>query len=218
MQFGEDVEGYDVPVLNEREIRAAAGIMFVAILIAVTLVVLRQDFLFLKYVLVVFLADFIIRVFVSPHFSPVLIIGRMIVSAQVPEYTGAAQKKFAWKIGLGLSSLMFFLLIILNSYSVITGIGCLLCLVFLFFESAFGICLGCIVHGWLYKNETMLCAGDACKTKTKEAIQKTSRVQLLVLIGCIVFVVMTMIFFYHRFREQPKKLGEVINAWQVKAD
>jgi hypothetical protein len=218
MQFGEDVEGYDVPVLNEREIRAAAGLMFVAILVAVMLVILRQDFVFLKYVLVVFLADFMIRVVVSPHFSPVLIIGRMIVSAQVPEYTGAAQKKFAWKIGLGLSGLMFFLLIILNSYSVITGIGCLLCLVFLFLESAFGICLGCIVYGWLYKNETMLCAGDACNTKTKEAIQKTSRVQLVVVIGCIVFVVTTMIFFHHRFREQPKKLGEVINAWQVKAD
>jgi hypothetical protein len=218
MQFGEDVEGYDVPVLNEREIRAAAGMMFLAILIAVMLVLLRHDFLFLKYVVVVFLTDFIIRVFVSPHFSPVLIIGRMIVSAQVPEYTGAAQKKFAWKIGLGLSGLMFFLLIILNSYSVITGVGCLLCLVFLFFESAFGICLGCIVYEWLYKKETVLCAGDACRVKTKESIQKTSWVQLVVVIGCIVFVVVTMMFFDRRFREQPKKLGEVINAWQVKAD
>ena len=28
MKFGEDVEGYDIPVLNEREIRASAGILF----------------------------------------------------------------------------------------------------------------------------------------------------------------------------------------------
>jgi len=27
IQFGEHVEGYDIPVLNEREIRAAAGIL-----------------------------------------------------------------------------------------------------------------------------------------------------------------------------------------------
>jgi hypothetical protein len=27
-QFGETVEGYNIPVLNEREIRAAAGILF----------------------------------------------------------------------------------------------------------------------------------------------------------------------------------------------
>ena len=28
IKFGEDVEGYNIPVLNEREIRAAAGILF----------------------------------------------------------------------------------------------------------------------------------------------------------------------------------------------
>ena len=27
-KFGEDVEGYRIPVLNEREIRAAAGMLF----------------------------------------------------------------------------------------------------------------------------------------------------------------------------------------------
>ena len=30
IKFGEKVEGYDIPVLNEREIRAAAGILFLA--------------------------------------------------------------------------------------------------------------------------------------------------------------------------------------------
>jgi hypothetical protein len=38
-QFGETVKGYKIPVLNEREIRASAGIlflfMFIAILIAI---------------------------------------------------------------------------------------------------------------------------------------------------------------------------------------
>jgi hypothetical protein len=33
-QFGENVEGYNIPVLNEREIRAAAGIFFVFMLVA----------------------------------------------------------------------------------------------------------------------------------------------------------------------------------------
>ncbi len=28
INFGENVEGYAIPVLNEREIRAAAGILF----------------------------------------------------------------------------------------------------------------------------------------------------------------------------------------------
>jgi len=37
IQFGEDVPGYDIPVLNEREIRAAAGILFLVIYTALML-------------------------------------------------------------------------------------------------------------------------------------------------------------------------------------
>ena len=140
IQFGEVVEGYEVPVLNEREIRASAGIMFLALLIALMFILFKQDFLLVKYVIVVFLSDFIIRVFVSPRFSPLLIIGRLIVSRQVPEYVGAAPKKFAWTIGVTLSVLMFFLLVVLNCYSIITAATCIVCLLLLFFESAFGIC------------------------------------------------------------------------------
>src|SRR5215203_1737851 len=134
IKFGEDVEGYTIPVLNEREIRASAGILFLALFIALMLILFKQDFLLVKYVIVVFLTDFIIRIFVSPRFSPVLIVGRLIVSTQVPEYVGAPQKKFAWKIGLALSALMFLLLVVLNSYSVITAVSCIACLLFLFFE------------------------------------------------------------------------------------
>src|SRR5215213_9636018 len=111
IKFGEDVEGYTIPVLNEREVRASAGILFLVLLISLMLILFKQDFLLVKYVIVVFLTDFIVRVFVSPRFSPVLIIGRLIVSGQVPEYVGAAQKKFAWKIGLALAGLMFFLMV-----------------------------------------------------------------------------------------------------------
>ena len=34
VQFGENVEGYNIPVLNEREIRAAAGILFLFMFIS----------------------------------------------------------------------------------------------------------------------------------------------------------------------------------------
>lgn len=212
IKFGEDVEGYRVPVLNEREIRAAAGIMFLVLLISLVRILFKQDFLLVKYVIVVFFTDFIIRVFVSPRFSPVLIIGRLIVSRQVPEYVGAPQKKFAWKIGIALSGLMFFLLVILNSYSIITGVTCLLCLVFLFFESAFGICLGCLVYGWFYKNETQYCAGEACEVRTKQAIQKTSWAQVLIVLVSIVYVLLAIMFFNDQFRAAPKNLKEIISS------
>jgi len=212
IKFGEDVVGYRVPVLNEREIRAAAGMMFLALLISLMLIQFKQDFLLVKYVIVVFLTDFIIRVFVSPRFSPVLIIGRLVVSRQVPEYVGAPQKKFAWQIGLALSGLMFLLLVILNSYSIITGVTCLLCLVFLFFESAFGICLGCLVYGWFYKDEALYCAGESCEVKPKQSIQKTSWTQVFIVLGFVAFVILAIMFFNDQLRAAPKNLKEIINS------
>jgi len=59
----------------------------------------------IKYVVVMFLTDFIIRVFVNPRYSPTLIMGRLIVRNQIPEYVGAPQKKFAWIIGVSLAPL-----------------------------------------------------------------------------------------------------------------
>lgn len=212
IKFGEDVEGYNIPVLNEREIRASAGILFVFMFLSLMLILFRGNFLMIKYVIIIFLADLIIRVFVSPKFSPSLIIGRLIVGRQVPEYVGAAQKKFAWKIGIALSGLMFFLLVVVNSYSIITGLTCLVCLLFLFFESAFGICLGCIVYGWCYKTRSQYCAGEICKPTKKSDMQKTSWAQMLILFVFILFVILIVIFLNDRFREAPKNLWTIIHS------
>ncbi len=35
IKFGEDEEGYDIPVLNEREIRATAGILLLMMFISI---------------------------------------------------------------------------------------------------------------------------------------------------------------------------------------
>src|SRR5664279_1923332 len=120
IKFGEDVDGYEIPVLNEREIRAAAGILFVFAFLSVLLAILKGNFVLLKYFILGFLFDFIIRLFISPKFSPTLIIGRLIVRRQVPEYVGAVQKKFAWVIGLFLVLIMLVLVVIVNSFSPIT--------------------------------------------------------------------------------------------------
>jgi hypothetical protein len=216
IKFGEDVEGYNIPVLNEREIRASAGILFVFMLISLMLILFKENFLMIKYFIIIFLTDLIIRVFVNPKFSPSLIIGRLIVSRQVPEYVGAAQKKFAWKIGIVLASLMFFLLVVVNSTSIITGFTCLICLVFLFFESAFGICLGCLFYGLFYKDEAQYCAGEICDVRKKQDIQKKSWVQILIIFGFIVYVVLTMLFFNDQFSENPKNLWQIINSGQSK--
>ena len=212
IKFGEDVEGYNIPVLNEREIRASAGILFVFMFISLIQILFKENFLMIKYFIIIFLTDLIIRVFVNPKFSPSLIIGRLIVSRQVPEYVGAAQKKFAWKIGIILAGLMFFLLVVVNSYSIITGLTCLICLAFLFFESAFGICLGCLFYGLFYKDEAQYCAGEICDVRKKQDIQKTSRVQILIIFGFIVYVVLTILFFNDLFSKNPKNLWQIINS------
>ena len=45
IKFGEDVEGYNIPVLNEREIRASAGLLFLATFISLMLILFKNNFL-----------------------------------------------------------------------------------------------------------------------------------------------------------------------------
>jgi len=203
IQFGENVEGYNTRVLNEREIRASAGILFLATFIALMFILFKNNFLPIKYVISLFLADFLIRVFVNPKFSPTLITGRLIVSSQVPEYVGAKQKKFAWIIGVVLSATMFIFMVVVNSYSPITGIICLICLVFLFFESAFGICLGCKFYPLFFKEKTENCAGEVCDGRSKQDIQKTSGVQLLIVFAFVAFTFLAAWLFNDQFSKKP---------------
>ena len=212
IKFGEDVEGYNIPVLNEREIRASAGILFLGALFGLILIIFKGDFLLIKYYITIFFTDFIIRVFINPKFSPSLIIGRLIVRNQVPEYVGAQQKKFAWIIGLILSATMFIFLVLVNAYSPITGIICLICLVFLFFESAFGICLGCKFYKLFYKEKAQYCPGEICDSKLKHPIQKTSVVQLLIVLGMAVCIVLAALLFNDQLTAKPHDLFRINNS------
>ena len=204
------MEGYSIPVLNEREIRAAAGILFLFMFISLVLILFEGNFLMIKYVIIVFLVDLLARVFVNPKFSPTLIIGRLIVGKQMPEYVGAAPKKFAWKIGIAIAGIMFFLLVVVNSYSIITGVGCLICLSFLFFESAFGICLGCMVYNLVYKQKARYCAGEICQPHSKQEIQKISRAQILILVGLVAFIIVLLLLFNDAFIARPKNLWSIM--------
>jgi hypothetical protein len=174
----------------------------------------KGDFLMLKYAVIVFLTDIVIRVFVNPRFSPSLIIGRMIVRNQVPEYVGAAQKRFAWIIGVALATTMFILLVIVNSFSPITGIICLVCLVFLFFESAFGICLGCKFYSMFYKEKAQYCPGEVCDVKSRQEIQKTSKAQVFIVLGFIAYISLTVFLFHDALIKKPFDLFGIESSSQ----
>jgi hypothetical protein len=210
--FGERVEGYDIPVLNEREIRAASGILFVMMFVAILVAVLKHDFLLLKYAVTFFLADILIRVLVSPRLSPSLITGRLIVRKQVPEYVGAEQKKFAWIIGAFLASVMFVLQVVVNSYSPITGLICLICLIFLFCETAFGICIGCMVYGLVYRERARHCPGEVCAPGARHAIQMTSKLQVAVVLGFLAFATAAVIVLHDNYRVPPHDLFGGVGA------
>ena len=211
-QFGETVEGYDIPVLNEREIRASAGILFIFMFFSWMLVIFKESFFLIKFFNTIFLTDFIIRVMISPRYSPSLIIGRLIVGSQTPEYVGAAQKKFAWTIGLVLATTIFLLLVVINSTSVITGIICQICLIFLFFEAVFGICLGCKFYPLFHKEKTQYCPGEICEVKVKQEIQKTSILQKGILIGSFAYVIAAAILLNNSFSAQPTDLWVIVKS------
>jgi hypothetical protein len=185
LQFGEDHPDYSVRVLNEREARGAAGIMFLFAMIAFMTAWFKGDFTPTKLTIVAFFIDFFIRVLINPRFSPTLIMARLMVNNQTAEYVGAPQKRFAWSIGLVLATFMMFLVVINDVRGPINMITCLVCLILLFFESAFGICVGCKMYNLFNKEKAQLCPGNVCEIKDRESIQIVTLAQALIAMGYV---------------------------------
>jgi hypothetical protein len=185
LQFGEDHPDYSVRVLNEREARGAAGIMFLFAMIAFMTAWFKGDFTPTKLTIVAFFIDFFIRVLINPRYSPTLIMARWMVNNQTAEYVGAPQKRFAWSIGLVLATFMMFLVVINDVRGPINMITCLVCLILLFFESAFGICVGCKLYNLFNKKKAQLCPGNVCEIKDRESIQIVTLAQALIAMGYV---------------------------------
>jgi len=204
--FGEKIPEYDMKVLNEREVRASAGILFLFAMISFLNSWLIGDFTITKIFVTVFLVDFTIRVLINPKYSPTLIISRFFVRNQEVEYVGAPQKRFAWMIGLVLAVIMFYLVVLNNLIGPFNLLICLICLTLLFFEAAFGICLGCKIYNLFHKQKAQLCPGNACEIKDRVAIQNINPFQYVlvpVFLGLIAFVANSSLI-------QSKKINGVV--------
>ena len=162
-QFGEKMEEYAVPVLNERAVRAGAGILFFLAVIAFMNAWLTGNFQPTRVFVVAFLIEFTIRIFINPRYAPSLIVGQWMVRRQQPEWTGAPQKRFAWAIGFVLALIMLYLVVLNNVIGPINLIVCATCLALLFFETAFGICIGCQIYNMFNKEAAQLCPGGVCE-------------------------------------------------------
>ncbi len=163
VEFGERIDGYDLPVLDERAVRAGAGILFFLALIAFMNAWLTGNFQPTRVFVVAFLIDFTIRIFINPLYAPSLIVGKWMVRKQQPEYVGAPQKRFAWAIGFVLALAMLYLVVLNNMIGPINLIVCAACLALLFFETAFGICIGCKLYNLFNKENARLCPGGVCE-------------------------------------------------------
>lgn len=126
-QFGETVEGYDIPVLNEREIRASAGILFLFLFISWMLIIFKENFILIKY------------------FN-------------------------------------------------------------------FSICLGCLFYHWFNKEKTQYCPGEICDVKARQEIQKTSFLQIGIVIGFLVCVLAAAYLFNDGFSAKPTGLGVIVKS------
>jgi hypothetical protein len=157
------------PVLNERAIRAGAGIAFALGLFAFFQAFYLQEYFYIKILVLFLLIDFSAKVVVGTKFSPLSFIANRIVANQSPEYVGAVQKRFAWSIGLALAVLMTVLIFGFGIIGPINLIICGICLTFMFMESAFGICVGCKIYSALLSWDIIkepeyrpACAGNVC--------------------------------------------------------
>ena len=162
-QFGQKLPEYDVPVLNERAVRASAGLLFFFAIVCFMNAWLMGNFQPTRIFVVTFLVDFTIRIFINPLYAPSLIIGQWFVRKQQAEYVGAPQKRFAWAIGFVLAAIMLYLVVLNNVIGPINLIVCSLCLILLFFETAFGICIGCKIYNLFNKEKAQHCPGGVCE-------------------------------------------------------
>jgi hypothetical protein len=166
---GQQVEGFDAPVYNENEVRAAAGLTLAAGSIAFCYAYFEKEFVPIKVVATFFFVEFLIRVFVGFQYSPTGLVSKLLIGRRDPEWVSAKPKRFAWTMGLVLSGAMT---VITNSN--ITGVLprtiCLICVVLMWLEAVLGFCVGCQLYGlmvrrgWIEPDAAFeVCADGSCE-------------------------------------------------------
>ena len=204
-EFGQVRAEYAVPVLNERAVRAAAGILFFLAMVSFMNAWLIGNFQPTRVFVVGFLIEFTIRVFVNPRLASIMILGEWMVRKQLPEWTGAPQKRFAWGIGFVLAVTMLYLVVLNNVIGPVNLIVCSLCLILLFFETAFGICIGCQIYNSLNKEKAQLCPGGVCDIPPDQ-IPRMSLSQAVILMAFVASVFAVAQWVYQTVPKQVNDL------------
>ena len=181
-RFAESLPGLEIngkpapyPVVNERAVRATAGLTLFVAAVAFAYAFLAREYTPIKLVTTLLFFDFSIRMFTGlTPLSPFGVLGSLLVINQKPEYVGAVQKRFAWGIGVALS---FTMMLVTNNN--ITGnipfYFCNVCLIFMWLECAVGFCVGCWIYQFIgaagalpEQGVSPACPGGVCEVAPEE--------------------------------------------------
>ena len=208
-EYGEKVPGYDVTVINEREARAAAGILGILGTIIIFVGIGFNHTIVARIYLAFLFVDFTLRM-ISPKYVPSLLLGRFVVQNQKPEYVGGTQKRFAWTIGWLISLPMMWWFVLNWDITFYKVLICVLCASLMFLESAFSICVGCMIYKAITRKSAQYCPGGVCEIRTKEPIQTFNLVQKTIVALAMVGLFAGTYFFLAY--EQPKTFfGEFLH-------
>lgn len=184
-EYGEKVPGYDVTVINEREARAAAGILFGLGMIIVFVGIGFGHIIAARIYLGFLFLDLSARL-ISPKYSPSMLLGKFVVRNQKPEYVGGLQKRFAWTLGWFISLPMLYWFVLHWDITFYKVLICVLCLILVFLEASFGICVGCLMYKAMIKDDPQHCPGGSCEIRVKEPIQMFNPLQKFIAIITVI--------------------------------
>lgn len=182
--FAPDTSRPRAAVVNENEVRAAAGLTLVIGAVAFSYAYFAKQYVPLQVAASLFFAEFLIRVTAGLRYSPVGILARAMTLGRAPEWVSTKPKRFAWTLGLAMALAM----------TVITNSGirgplprtmCLICLTLMWMESALGLCLGCKIYGlllrrgWIGANSDIeVCADGSCERPSRLTHDAATRVSV----------------------------------------
>jgi Domain of unknown function (DUF4395) len=164
-----DVAELHAAVVDENQVRAAAGVTMVLGAVAFSFAYFNHQYILLQIVSTLFFVEFLARLTVGLRFSPVGVIARALTLRRVPDWVSAKPKRFAWTLGGGMA---FSMMIITNSgiRGMLPRTICAICLTLMWMESVLGLCLGCKIHamlvrrGWATNDPAFeICAHGECE-------------------------------------------------------
>ena len=151
--------------------RNSATVMLYWGLATFTVGLMLQLFWLLPYMLALFVLNFLIGLFIKLDYAPSIALAKFFPKKS-SQAIGAIQKKFAWYLGLLLSSITFTLSLYVQTNDELFVTVCALCIfcnTVLYFEAIFSVCVGCQLYSLAQKLKLIKppkrrprCMGNRC--------------------------------------------------------